>query len=94
MVSKTAGRWKESHPPIVENRKGFLSAWEKQIKEGDALEKWRAGQMVQLTAGPPLEAICLEIVNMTLESVEVHDGGLLHFRFLDGTELEIDTEEE
>ena len=50
--------------------------------------------MVQLTAEPPLETICPEIVNMTLESVEVHDGGLLHFRFLDGTELEIDTEEE
>ncbi len=79
---------------IVENREGFLPAWEKQIKEGNALEKWRAGQMVQLTTEPPLEAICPEIVNMTLESVEVHDGGLLHFRFLDGTELEIDTEEE
>ena len=31
---------------------------------------------------------------MALESVEVHDGGLLRFHFLDGTELEIDTEEE
>lgn len=79
---------------IVENRERFLPAWEKQIKEGDALEKWRAGQMVQLTAEPPLETVCAEIVNMALESVEVHDGGLLHFRFLDGTELEIDTEEE
>ncbi len=79
---------------IVENREGFLSAWEKQIREGDAMEKWRAGQMVQLTAEPPLETICPEIVNMVLESVEVHDGGLLHFHFLDGTELEIDTEEE
>jgi hypothetical protein len=79
---------------IVENREGFLPAWEKQIKEGDALEKWRAGQMVQLTAEPPLETVCVEIVNMALESVEVQDGGLLRFRFLDGTELEIDTEEE
>ena len=78
----------------MENREGFLPAWEKQIKEGDALEKWRAGQMVQLTAEPLLETICPEIVNMVLESVEVHDGGLLHFHFLDGTELEIDTEEE
>ena len=34
---------------IVENRGRFLPAWEKQIKEGDALEKWRAGQMVLLT---------------------------------------------
>ena len=79
---------------IAENREGFLTAWEKQIKEGDALEKWRAGQMVQLTAEPPLETVCVEIVNMALESVEVQDGGLLRFRFLDGTELEIDTEEE
>ncbi len=78
---------------IVENREGFLPAWKKQITEGNALEKWRAGQMVQLTAEPPLETICPEIVNMVLESVEVHDGGLLHFHFLDGTELEIETEE-
>ena len=79
---------------IVENRECLLPEWEKQVREGDALEKWRAGQMVQLTAEPPLGTICPEIVNMALESVEVHDGGLLHFRFFDGTELEIDTEEE
>ena len=30
---------------------------------------------------------------MVLECVEVHDGGLLYFYFLDGTELEIETEE-
>lgn len=78
---------------IVENRESFLPAWKKQITEGNALEKWRAGQMVQLTAEPPLETICPEIVNMVLESVEVHDGGLLHFHFLDGTVLEIETEE-
>ena len=79
---------------IVENRESFLPAWKKQITERNALEKWRAGQMVQLTAEPPLETVCAEIVNMALESVEVHDGGLMRFRFLDGTELEIDTEEE
>lgn len=78
----------------MENREGFLPVWEKKITEGNALEKWRAGQMAQLTAEPPLETVCAEIVNMVLESVEVHDGGLLRFRFLDGTELEIDTEEE
>ena len=78
---------------IVENREGFLTAWKKQITEGNALEKWRAGQMVQLTTEPPLETVCPEIVNMVLESVEVHDGGLLHFHFLDGTEMEIETEE-
>ena len=49
--------------------------------------------MVQLTTEPPLETVCPEIVNMVLESVEVHDGGLLHFHFLDGTEMEIETEE-
>ena len=77
----------------MENREGFLTAWKKQITEGNALEKWRAGQMVQLTTEPPLETVCPEIVNMVLESVEAHDGGLLHFHFLDGTEMEIETEE-
>lgn len=57
------------------------------------MEKWWARQMMELTAEPPLGTICPEIVNMVLESVEVHDGGLLHSHFLDGTELEIETEE-
>ena len=73
---------------------GLLVRMGKADKEGNALEKWRAVQMMQLTAEPPLETVCAEIVNMALESVEVHDGGLLHFRFLDGTVLEIETEEE
>lgn len=78
---------------IAENREGFLPAWKKQITEGNALEKWWVRQMMELTAEPPLGTICPEIVNMVLESVEVHDGGLLHSHFLDGTELEIETEE-
>ena len=78
---------------IVENREGFLHTWGKQRAEGNALEKWRAGQMMELTAQPPLETVCPEIVNIVLRSVEVHDGGLLHFYFMDGTELEIGTEE-
>ncbi len=31
---------------------------------------------------------------MVLESVEVRDGGILYFHFLDGMVLEIETEEE
>ena len=60
---------------IVENRESFLPARKKQITEGNALEKWRVGQMVQLTAEPPLETICPEIVNMVLESVEATMAG-------------------
>ena len=60
---------------------------------GNALEKWRARQMMELTKEPPLDTVCPEIVNMVLGSVEVHDGGLLHFYFLDGTELETLTKE-
>ncbi len=78
---------------IVENRESFLPTWKKQIMDGNALEKWWVGQMMELTAEPSLETVCAEIVNMVLESVEVHDGGLLNFHFLDGTVLEIETEE-
>ncbi len=60
---------------IVENRESFLPAWEKQREEGNALEKWRARQMMELTMQPPLDMVCPEIVNMVLGSVEVHDGG-------------------
>ncbi len=66
---------------IVENREGFLSAWEKQRAEGNALEKWRAGQMIELTTQPPLDTVCPGIVNMVWESVEVQNGELLHFLF-------------
>lgn len=49
--------------------------------------------MIELTGQPPLDTVRSEIVNMVLEYVEVHDGGLLHFYFLDGTELEVETED-
>lgn len=65
----------------------------KQRADGKALERWRAGQMMALTMQPPLETACPEIVNIVLRSVKVHDGRFLQFYFLDGTELEIDTEE-
>ncbi len=57
------------------------------------MEKWRAEQMIELTMQPPLDMVCPEIVNMVLGNVEVYDGGLLHFYFLEGTELEINKEE-
>lgn len=55
--------------------------------------KWRAEQMMELTIQPPLDTIHPEIVNMVLGNVEVHGGELLHFYFLEGSELEIDKEE-
>ncbi len=71
----------------------FPIRMEKQRAEGNAMKKWRAGKMMELTAQPPLDTVYPEIVNMVLVNVEVHGGGLLHFYFLDGTELEIDKEE-
>ena len=49
--------------------------------------------MMELTAQMPLDTAYAEKKKMVLGSVEVHDGGPLHFYFLDGTELEIETEE-
>lgn len=87
--------FEESLPDGMERHRGEPREFPARIgeAEGNALEKWRAGQMIELTVQPSLEMVCPEVVNMVLGSVEVHDGGLLHFYYLDGTELEIETEE-
>lgn len=73
---------------IIRSRESFIEYWKKQIKEGDALTKWRAEQMLEITAQPPLTKICPELVNMVLDHIEVYKTGELKFFLLDGTEFE------
>ena len=72
---------------VVENRGDYLAEWEKQIAEGNPLEKHRAQQMIVLTAKGTLEDIDHILVGKVLDYCTVQQNGILDFHFLDGSRL-------
>ena len=79
---------------IVNNRQGLLPEWEETMQKGNALERLRAQQMIELTAGTRLTAIDLSLVGKCLDYVVVNNGGILAFHFLDGSQICVETEAE
>ena len=71
----------------MENRGDYLAEWEKQIAEGNPLEKHRAQQMIVLTAKGTLEDIDHILVGKVLDYCTVQQNGILDFHFLDGSHL-------
>lgn len=75
---------------VLENRDELLENWKQQIETGNALERYRAAQFMELTEDAELlKEIDLALVGKTLEHIEVEPLGILNFYFLDGTELGI-----
>ena len=64
------------------------------MQKGNALERLRAQQMIELTAGTRLTAIDLSLVGKCLDYVVVNNGGILAFHFLDGSQICVETEAE
>lgn len=79
---------------ILENRDELLPMWEEQARGQNALAAFRAKQFMELTADTtPLAELDLRLVGRTLEHCTVAADGIIHFFFLDGTELEVQTQE-
>lgn len=76
---------------IVDNRKELLPEWEETMQKGNALERLRAQQMMELTDRPKLFSIDLSLVGKCLDFVEVNNGGVLNFHFLDGSQICVET---
>lgn len=74
---------------IVRQREKFLAGWEAARQNGDALEKMRARQMIELTAQGRIEKDYPELVQMVIEKVVAHSKTHLSFHFLDGTVKEV-----
>ena len=76
---------------IVDNRKELLPEWEETMQKSNALERLRAQQMMELTDRPKLFSIDLSLVGKCLDFVEVNNGGVLNFHFLDGSQICVET---
>ncbi len=66
-------------------RDEYMINWNRQIKEGNPLERLRAKQMIELMSEGKLEDRVPELVRMTLERIIVYDKTHFEVRFLDGT---------
>ena len=69
---------------IIEKREEYLPKWKKQIKEGNPLERYRAKQMIQLTAEGKVQCQVDELTQMILESMYINEQAIT-VRLLDGT---------
>ena len=78
---------------ILESRAEFTETWKAQAENGNALERFRAKQMLELTRMKPLKEIDLLLVGKVLDYVIVQHGGELEFHFLDGTQLAVEVAE-
>ena len=78
---------------ILENRAEFTETWKAQAENGNALERFRAKQMLELTKMKLLKEIDLLLVGKVLDYVIVRHGGELEFHFLDGTQLAVEVTE-
>lgn len=56
---------------IVENRENYMSKWDEKIQYGNARERLKAKQMIELTEEGKTNKVYPEMVNLVLECVGV-----------------------
>jgi len=78
---------------LVEKRDEMLPRWESMVAEGNGLERYRAKQMIAVTAEGPLDGEVPELTRMFLEEINVHEGGRLEVCFLDGSRVRVSFED-
>jgi len=78
---------------LVEKRDEMLVRWESMVAEGNALERYRARQMIAVTAEGPLDGEVPELTRMFLEEIYVYEGGRLEVCFLDGSRVRVSFED-
>lgn len=66
-----------------------MKKWKKQIQKGEALQKLRAKQMIELTNEGKIDNVIPELVQMVLEKIVVEYEDVLRVYFLDGTSIEV-----
>ena len=61
-------------------------AW---LRSGNALERYRARQMIAVTAEGPLDSEVPELTRMFLEEIVVHGADEMTVAFLDGSRVKV-----
>jgi hypothetical protein len=73
---------------IVDKSEEHMYRWQQMVSEGNALERIRGQQMIDLTAEGKIVKQIPELTTMVLESMTVNEETVT-VRFLDGTMKEI-----
>ena len=73
----------------MRDREKLLPMWESKVKYGDALEKYYAQMMIDITADGPLERFCPELARLMVEDITVHGVSEMTVRFKDGSERRV-----
>ena len=74
---------------LVEKRSENVAAWQRQAKEGDALERYRARLMLAVTADGPLKTEVPELTRMFLEDIMVMRSTEFEIAFQDGSRVRV-----
>lgn len=74
---------------IINIKDELMKKWKKQIQKGEALQKLRAKQMIELTNEGKIDNVIPELLQMVLEKIVVENENLLMVYFLDGTSIEV-----
>ncbi len=70
---------------IIEDRERHLHFWQQKQESGTALEKYRAEQMAEITAGGPIPYEVKELTQAVLQEAWLQENGTVRFIFLSGT---------
>lgn len=82
----------EAWNKILSRRKTNMRKWERMINNGDALERVRAKQFIEITDGmKPLSDIDLSLVSKVFDHCICYNSGDTEYHFLDGTVITLHT---
>jgi site-specific DNA recombinase len=82
----------EAWNKILSRRKTNMRRWDRMIENGNALEKIRAKQFIEITEGmKPLTEIDLSLVSKVFDHCIYYNTGDTEYHFLDGTVITLHT---
>lgn len=79
---------------LLECREMLMPEWEEKIQGVDLLAKFRAMDFMEITKdAEPIKELDIDLMLRTVENIKVYESGIVVTVFLDGTEIEYNTEE-
>lgn len=78
---------------MIENKEQLLMKWKAELQEADVLKAYRLKQFIEIIAeAAPIEEVDKEMAFKMLDKIVVMNKEQVILKFLEGTELECETE--
>ena len=87
--STLRARFCDAYNSIVERRSHYLPGWEEQLRCGSALERVRARQMAEVTAGGTIPLEVPELTQAILQEAWLGPDVMIRFIFLSGDRVDM-----